>query len=410
MSNERYHAAPLQYEQHSEKSISKALAEKRITQNDADLIKKFVASLSKGKISPGREFKITSLLVNVRRYYANEYSACDEGDLDVAIKNIRNAVKPDGIPYTRNTKTDFLKTSKRFFLWMSKKGLTKIPREEIDLIVPGRYDMNCKSDADVLTAEEITAIIAAARSSKYKAYIGVLYEAGARSIELANLQWKDVSFHEWGAKVRLTDNKAGTSPTVRTTPIITYASYLATWRQDYPGDASGNNYVFITNRGEPLQYRGVAKALKGFVKDAGITDKSCTLHCFRHTRITHAIRGGMSESLAKRAFWGNPGTNMIQVYEHLTNDDVDREFARQAGIELETEQINDAPEPIQCSTCHFTNPPGARFCARCGITLTPSAIGDLEAAQRFVDLNFPNLPDHEKLEVLALLSKKAVKD
>jgi len=415
MTNERYHATPDQYKHQIEKSIQKALDEKRITPNDSKIIEKFISYLSKSEISPGRKFKLTSILVNVRRFFDEEYRAVDEDGLAVAIERIRGAAKPDGTPYTKNTKTDYLKTTKRFFLWMHKKGFTKIPLEEITDIKIGGYDMHTKSDDDVLSAEEINAIISAAKTPKYKAYFGVLYEAGARSIELANLQWKDVSFESWGVKVRLTDHKGGNTPVIRTTPIVSYGHYLSAWRAAYPGDPSGNNYVFITQAGEPLQYRGVQKALSLFVKNAVLKGddgketkitKKVSLHRFRHSRITHAIRGGMSETLAKRCFWGNAGTNMIQVYEHLTNNDIEKEVFRQAGIVFdESEKLNDAPEPIQCSQCHYTNPPGSRFCARCGMKLTAEAVKEYDDAIAFVENKFQNLSDSERFELMAELSK-----
>lgn len=405
MSNGRYHATGAQYAALSERSLSKALAENRITQDDADLITSFVASLSKGKISPGREFKITSVLCSVSRYFDTEFSRCTEDDLNRALKKIRNATKPDGTPYKLNTRTDYLKNLKRFFLWLSKKGLTSIPKEEIADIETGGYDMQTKSDEDVLTADEINAIIAAAKTPKYKAYFGTLYETGARSVELANLRWKDVKFEPWGAKVTLTDNK-GQKITTRTTPVITYASYLAAWKGSYPFDPLGDAYVFLTNRGEPLQYRGVQKALSNFVKDAGI-EKKVTLHRFRHSRITHAIRGGMSETLAKKAFWGNSGTDMIQVYEHLTDSDIENEFARQAGVDIAPDETrNEAPEPVQCSQCHFVNPPGSQFCGLCGMALSRQALESRqEAIEKLEELLRSG--DAQSLElVLAALQKK----
>jgi len=380
MTNRRYHGSPDQYFRQAGASISKALTENRITQEDADLITEFVDELSSG-ISPGRYFKIASTLVTVRRFFDCEYSQCTKSGLHKAIRDMKYATKADGTPYTLNTKTDYIKFTKRFFTWLSKNGRVDISKETIAGIKAGGYDMHTKSDEDVLTAEEITAIIDAAQTRKYKAYFGVLYEAGARSIELANLKWQDVSFHPWGAQVRLTDHKSGRTPKIRTLPIITYSTYLAAWRSEYPGNATGDNFVFITPRGEPMQYRGVEKALKLFVKKAGI-EKIVTLHRFRHSRITHALRGGMSETLAKRAFWGNTGTNMIQVYEHLTDDDLNREFARQAGIELEPVTHNEAPEAIQCSRCNTVSPPGTRFCGTCGRPLdesTAQSIDELSA-------------------------------
>lgn len=127
-----------------------------------------------------------------------------------------------------------------------------------------------------------------------------------------------------------------------------------------------------------MQYRGLAKAISLFAKDAGIT-KNVTPHIFRHSRITHALRGGMQETLAKRAFWGNETTPMIATYSHLVDDDADRAFARLAGVELPDQDNGPgAMSPVQCPRCLHINEPGAAACRQCGLLLTESAQADYE--------------------------------
>ena len=222
------------------------------------------------------------------------------------------------------------------------------------------------------------------------------YEAGLRSGEVASLKWKDVTFHEWGAKVR-TAEKTGR---LRTIPIITYRENLAKWKSSYPGDPTGDNLEFLTSRGEPMQYRGLAKAVSNFAKAAGIK-KKITLHTFRHSRITHALRGGMQETLAKKAFWGNQTTKMINTYSHLVDEDVDNAFAALAGVELpENGRASEAPEPVQCGQCHLVMPPGSRFCARCGMTLTAEAAETVNTVIKAAEAVVANPNDPEALTIL----------
>lgn len=367
MENERFHHPPDEYFTLADHSITNALAEGRISQADADLIREYADERST-HLSAGRYFKTISILVTVRKYFSQDFAETKKADLFRAVRDMKHGKKDNGTPYKANTVTDHVKFTKRFFAWLAKEGHVEIAPDVITGIGTPTYDTKTKNDGDILTADEITAIIAAARGQKYKALIGVLYEGGFRISEVASLKWKDVTFTEWGAKLR-TDGKTGK---LRTVPIITYASYLAAHRAAYPGDATGDNFVFLTTAGKPLQYRGVAKAISNFVKEAGIK-KHVTLHSFRHSRITHALRGGMQETLAKKAFWGNQSTDMIECYSHLVDEDVDDAFAELAGVDLGREKTNEAPEPIQCPGCHFVNPPGFTFCGRCGIALTPEA-------------------------------------
>ncbi|MDK2974916.1 MAG: integrase/recombinase XerD [Methanofollis sp.] len=372
MENERFHHPPEEYFALADHSINNALAGGRISQADADLIREYADERS-SHLSAGRYFKTVSILVTVRKYFSQDFAETKKADLFRAVREMKHGKKDNGSPYKANTIADHVKFAKRFFAWLAKNGYAEIDRDAIAEIGTPRYDMKTKADGDILTAEEITAIIEQAKTAKYKALIGVLYEGGFRISEVASMEWKDVTFTEWGAKLR-TDGKTGK---LRTVPIITYASYLAAWRAAYPGDATGDNFVFLTTGRNPLQYRGVSKAIHNFVKAAGIT-KRVTLHSFRHSRITHALRGGMQETLAKKAFWGNQSTNMIETYSHLVDEDVDDAFAALAGVDLGRTHENEAPEPIQCPQCHFVNAPGIRWCGRCGIALTEEAVVEVD--------------------------------
>lgn len=379
MENERFHNPPEEYFALADHSLSKALEEKRISVEDAGLIREYTDERS-SRLSPGRYFKTVSILVTVKKYFPCDYSKAKKADLFGAIQKMRYGKKDDGKPYKANTIADHVKLTKRFFTWLAKEGRVDISPDIVTEIGTPRYDMKTKADGDILTADEITAIISEAKTARYKALIGVLYEGGFRISEVASLQWKDVTFTEWGAKIR-TDGKTGK---LRNIPIISYCSYLAAWRAAYPGDPTGDNFVFLTTGGKPLQYRGVSKAISNFVKAAGIT-KHVTLHSFRHSRITHALRGGMQETLAKKCFWGNQSTQMIECYSHLVDEDVDNAFAELAGVDLGYAHENEAPEPTQCETCHFINPPGSLFCCRCGLGLTPDVRDEMEQAKRDVE-------------------------
>lgn len=367
MENERFHHPSDEYFTLADNSISNALAEGRISQDDADLIREYVDERS-SRLSPGRYFKTVSILVTVRKYFLRDYRETGKADLFRAVREMRHGKKSCGTPYKANTIADHVKFTKRFFTWLAKGGVVDIAQEVVAEIGTPSYDTKTKNDGDILTADEITAIIAAAKTQKYKALIGCLYEGGFRISEVASLKWKDVTFTDWGAKIR-TNGKTGK---IRTVPIISYCSYLAAWRAAYPGDPTGDSWVFLTSRHDPLQYRGVSKAIHTFVKAAGI-EKRVTLHSFRHSRITHALRGGMQETLAKKAFWGNESTAMIECYSHLVDEDVDDAFAELAGVDLGRTRENEAPEPTQCEKCHFVNPPGIRWCGRCGVPLTEEA-------------------------------------
>ena len=396
--NSNYHQSDETYFKLAEKSLSNAIAESRITVTDSKLIKKYALRL-KSKISPGRYCKVISLLVNARRYFDVEYAQVDEDEYLNALSNMKYAKHQsgpkEGKPYSKNSIVDWMKITKRFFLFLDEQGLTTVPRKTIRETQTGVYDMNTKSEDDVLTPEEINALIAAARTPKYKAYIGLLYETGARSIEIANLRWKDIVVFPWGIQCILHDTK---TDKIRVVPCVMYANHVHAWRNFYPGDPTGENFVFINPSGKPLHYPGVRKAISILAERAGI-EKKITLHQFRHSRITHVLRDGMSETLVKKAFWGNTKTVMIETYGHLTSEDIRIEFMKMAGLESSIPKVDNAPKPITCPQCHMVSPPGTEYCPNCGEELSAKAESDNSDAVTLLRNLLNQMSSEERLAV-----------
>lgn len=405
--NQKYHTTDAGYFRSAQNALQHALEKNQINDQDAALIKKFTNRL-KSEISAGRYAKITGLLITVRKFCPCQFSELDEDGLFEVLGAIRYAVKTEGKhqgePYTDNAKTDFLKILKRFYQFLAENGLTTIPEKVINQIKPGRYSMLTKSDADVLEPEEIQKLLDVVKNPKYKCYFSLLYETGARSIELANLKWGDIEFREWGAVVALTDFKANV-PQKRHVPVIAYRQFLAEWQARYTaGEPTADKYVFVSpDTGEPIQYRAVTKALNRYAKAAGITKKA-SLHRIRHTRITHALQQGMTETIAKRAFWGNLSTNMIKTYAHLTDKDVEDSFLEMAGVERPDEaETQKKLEPVQCPICHTVNPPGSNFCSVCGQALNEKSAKNAAEAETGITEILGKMSDAEKFKFLQLI-------
>lgn len=369
MKNERFHVLPQDYRKYETRSIDKALDRGTITPEDANLIREFAAETTiTNNLSPVRRYKLVSNLLTSCRFLPS-VKDMTLGAVYDGLDALRNGKKENGDQYAQNTKADLIRFSKRYLLWLSENGHIEIPRDKLKKIKQPAYNHLTKNEDDILTEEEIRRIIDAARTTRYKAIIGVMYEGGLRSSEVASLQWQDVTFYKWGARIR-TDGKTGKP---RSIPIISFRDYLAAWKAEYPKEATGENFVFLNMHGKPLQYRGVVKSIQKFAKAAGIETK-VTLHTFRHSRVTHALRGGMQETICKKVFWGNETTSMIATYSHLVDDDTDRAFAKLAGVELpDDEPLSEALMPIQCPRCMHVNPPGGQYCGKCGLPLTEEA-------------------------------------
>ena len=415
--NPGYQRTDEKYYENAARCLESNLEAGRISQSDYDLIKKFARRI---RIAVGAcHYSImVSQLVTARRYFAKDYADTDDDDFLDAMAAIQSAVHTEhpvskkapqlkawqnykGKPLAHNTKVDLMKMSKRFFVFLADNQLTKVTSGTLRSIkIPTKSRVN-KTEDDVLTPDEINRMIATTGNPQYRAYIAVLYETGARSVELSNLKWRDLDMQGWGISVRLTDTKTSK---YRTVPIISYAKYVYEWMNSYPGGCpSPDSFVFINRSGEPIRYQAVSVAVKKIAKTAGITRK-VTLHRFRHSRITHVLRAGMNESIVKKSFWGNMETGMITTYGHLTSKDVRDEHLRMAGIQVsETETVTEI-KPLTCPTCHQIWPPGTMFCT-CGTPLTAESKKQKADGERDMAEYFSSLPADKQLLITGIMKE-----
>jgi integrase len=390
---------------------------KRITQEDADLIRAFVQEVrsTSRKISASRIYKLTVTLISLREYFPKPFADSTINDLYAAREMIETAQKADSSPrYRQNTIADFIRFMKRFFVWMTENKHSAVSMKNLEKISPPAYRYDTKTADMIFDKEEIHAMLKACQNSRDRAIIACLYDGALRVGELGTLRWHQVQFTDWDATLTIRYK----TEKIRTVPLFMAREYLAAWRNDYPGEPSGDNYVFLTANGggkrtghNQLQYAGVAKQIRKIAERAGIT-KKITPHLFRHSRITHCIQDGMQESMIKLLAWGHTTTGMLdKCYSHVGPSDVKREMARIAGVQIEDTTRSKVLEPRQCPRCGMINGPTLEWCSVCGLELTAEAREKVKIATEQAEA----LPEYKMLlqrmeemqkEIIAL---KAVK-
>ncbi len=212
---------------------------------------------------------------------------------------------------SQSTVFEVKKTLKKFFKWLGRGEL-------VDWFSIGRCSSNL-SPQDLITQKEFEQMLSAARNSRDRALLCLMYESGARVGEIAAMRIKDVVFDDYGAIVWLPKSK-----TQRRKLRVVYSTrYLAEWMNDHPlkEDKEAPLWVKLTHKNfcEPLTYNDIRVQLKKIAKRAGI-NKRIYPHLFRHTRATRLLQQ-VSEVGAKYMRWVT-GTRMIKVYIHLADQDV----------------------------------------------------------------------------------------
>jgi integrase len=386
-SESRFHTTDAKYRQYTASAMQKAIESKKITEDDADLIRKFLReskATGKKKISDARCFKIVLSLIAIRHFFPEPFRQCSIDNVYDAIEKIKNVRKPDGsTPYKDNTVADYIRFMKRFFRWMVENGHSTIPDKKLMGISPPAYRYDMKTADDIFTKEEIRDMLNACQNSRDRAIVATTYDGACRIGEIGTLRWNQVEFTDVNAtiKVRFKTEK------IRLIPLFMAKEYLIAWRNDYPGDPSGENYVFLTSGGgrsrkgrHQLQYAGIAKQIKIIAARAGIK-RHVTPHIFRHSKITHLVRDRMQESMIKKIGWGTLTTTMLEkCYAHVEDEDVLNEAARIANVQIDDKPKSTVLEPRQCPHCGTVAAPTQTWCPACGTALTGEARDKLKSA------------------------------
>jgi integrase len=347
------------------RSLARATRDGAITPRDADLVREFCDELEATKgISHRRRDKLTSSLVTWRRFIG-PFEEVDTAGLHQGLRAMKKGRTWKGTPFKANTAADLVAILKQFLTWMVERQHSRIPTREIERVeVPARDGMVWTA-ADMLTKEEIEAMIRACRRDVDRTMIYTLYEGALRIGELAQLRWGDLAFDEAGVKMNI-EFKTKRPRYIR---LVMATEHLARWRANYPGDPSGEALVFINRLGGPITHAQAAKQIRRLAERAGIR-KRITPHLFRHSRITHLIGDGAQESIIKLMAWGDVGSRMLPRYLHLSGVNIDEEMARLYGLQPRGRPKKGAEfKPRQCPACGAVSSPTTRYCATCGASL-----------------------------------------
>lgn len=361
---------------HVQRAMEKAIANNTLTDRDVSLIKEYVHEHQAAKhISSARSLKVMYTLITWRRFLPVELPCLTLPDVYEGIARIKTGTSVRGTPFKQNTLHDQIRILKQFLIWAVENEYLRIPEKKIRAIKTPPVDCFTTEPDEILTYDEILALLRGSHSTRDRAIIATLYESGCRIGELARLRWRDLSFDQYGVKMYIDDRKTRKRRYVRLTLA---REYLATHRNDYHGIPSGDALVFLTVNGAPMEYQALVRTLWRSAKQGGVT-KKIKPHLFRKSRITHMISQNYQESVIKRAMWGNLDTTMMKTYLVQSENDIDAEFLDKAGIRSKAD-AGRTLGPVPCPRCHAINGPTAEFCSQCGHTLVEGATIEFDEA------------------------------
>lgn len=179
----------------------------------------------------------------------------------------------------------------------------------------------------VLSFDEIEKLLSVKNSSKtYKRDIAILeliYSAGLRVSEVANIRIDDINFKQKFMRIRGKGNRER----------IAFINEIALRRiEDYLSERDKNKksslspYLFLNKSAKPLSRQFIWKIVKKYVSAAGI-DKKVKPHTLRHSFATHLLESGLDLRIVQELL-GHKAISSTEIYTHLDRKKIKEDYKK----------------------------------------------------------------------------------
>lgn len=234
---------------------------------------------------------------------------------------------------------------------------------------------------ELVTKEDLRALIQASPDAQDKARLAVLYESGLRAGEFCALNVGSVVFDEFGAVLTLPKGAPGLKTGARRIRLFDSVAYLHAWYEANPKKEDPKAPLFHSNGrrcpGIRLSNGALWVFCKRTTKKAGIK-KHVHPHLFRHSAATERARLGWNEGQMRAFFGWAKDSDMPSVYVHLAGMDYENVEIERRGLRGKDEVAGPALRPLKCRQCGLENVPTTLFCTGCRKPVSPDAEAALD--------------------------------
>ena len=311
-----------------------------------------------------------------------ELNSATEEDLEEIVARINQLDQ-----HSERTKADYRVVLKDYYkLVQGEKGECPDRAKFID----GGYDEDEVDNKKPLDKSVIQDIIEECQNDRDRAMYKLLYEGGLRPGELMALTIGDIEFLDKGVRIRVPPVKTGE----RTILVVESERYLKDWLRKHPFEERDDAPLWTKIRNVSnetpteiaLGYDHMRLKLKDIAKEKDILTywdverdrhkrpkldedgnekpvkrTEVVPYTLRHSRATH-LATELREATMKEYFGWTQGSDMTEVYIHLSGKDIDREIMKMYGIEEEEDETTKK----ECGRCNKTYKGTENFCPRCG--------------------------------------------
>lgn len=226
----------------------------------------------------------------------------------------------DQARYARKTVNRHLSSVKAFYRWLVVSGeVESSPAEVLQGPKQGKplprvirqQDMErlIAAPFEGKGADEITAV-----DIRDTALLELLYAAGLRVSEAANLEVAGLNLREGMVRVMGKGSKERVVPLHRTACQALQRYFNEARDELLQGKSSP--YVFVSVRGNQLTDAAIRKVFKAALRTAGL-DESLSPHAVRHSFATDLLAGG-ADLRSVQEMLGHASLSTTQIYTHMT--------------------------------------------------------------------------------------------
>lgn len=254
--------------------------------------------------------------------------------------------------------------------------------EEVSWIRPDSFSKRGRKreirPGDLLTTDELESLVGAvSQVSKFpvrdSSMLLCLYEGAFRPGELLNMTVGGVLFKDKIAVISTT-GKTGE----KTVPLLLSYKPLLGWISYHPcRDNPDAPLWWSFHTRKVLGYGYLRKLVKSAAIKAGIKKKVWN-YLLRHTKLTDVARKHPDQILKKFGNW-KKGTDMMEVYVHLSESDLEEAVLREHGL-ARKETARDL-RLKDCPRCGEENTVGAKRCSGCGYVIDEEAASKAAQAE-----------------------------
>lgn len=213
--------------------------------------------------------------------------------------------------------------TKALYVVCTKNFFKEIGKPEISGWLKAKRPKETLTSDDVLTSNEVQAMIDCTDSWYWKSLIATLYESGGRISEIISLRWKDLVLGKY------TMNENGIDRTIEAFQVnIATQKTAAGFRKMILPDSTSyllNLKEIVESNPENrifyMSYKRNYDILTEIGRRARLK-KHVHPHLFRHSRATAEIQKGISEPVVRKRMGWSSASTVPARYIHLSDTDV----------------------------------------------------------------------------------------